>query len=228
MNKTLVVMGNGPSLKGVDFSIFNNCDTFGLNNAYRNYEKINWYPTYHGSFDYVAVDSHKQELNKLIESGKIQRHFYIRNISDNPRFTHINLLTFGCKKINLSTEDFSSFCDTGNSGTNACSVGICLGYKKIVLIGVDCNYVEIVDGAKFVSHQKLVMSKTPDNNPNYWFDDYQQEGDRYHIPRCQEFMIPTWERFAVVAETLGVEIINASPVSVLKNYKKMSLEEAIK
>ena len=26
------------------------------------------------------------------------------------------------------------------------------------------------------------MEKTPDKNPNYWFDDYQQKGDEYNIP----------------------------------------------
>lgn len=227
MNKTLVVMGNGQSLKNVDLSIFDDCDTFGLNCAYRNYERINWYPTYHGSFDYLGVDAHKDELNKLIDSKKIQRHFYIRNISTSSRFTFINLLRFGCKKINLTEEDFTAFCDTGSSGTNACSVGICLGYKKIVLIGVDCNYVEVVHEAKQYGGT-LVLEKTPETNPNYWFDDYHQKGDPYNLPRCQEFLIPTWERFAFIAQKLGVEIINASPISVLKNYKKMSLEEAIK
>ena len=43
--------------------------------------------------------------------------------------------------------------------------------KKINLLGCDCNYIEIVEGAKLVDHT-LVIVDTPQKNLNYWFDDY--------------------------------------------------------
>lgn len=165
MNKTIVVMGNGPSLKEVDFSLLEGFDTFGLNAAYRAYYRMDWFPTYHGCFDYRVTDNHRKSFSDLMETNKIKQHFYIRNFSNRDNYTHINLLPFGStNKMNNSVEDFRNFHDNGNSGANACSVSVCLGYKKIVLLGVDCNYVEFVEGSKTDGPGGLIMEKTPDKN----------------------------------------------------------------
>ena len=222
-------MGNGPSLKDVDFSMLEGVDTFGLNSAYRAYPRLNWWPTYHGCFDFRVTDNHRDSFVELIEGGKIKRHFYIRDLSNNERFTHVNLLPYGSTdKTNNKEEDFKAFHDNGNSGANASSVGICLGYKKIVLLGVDCNYVEFVDGCKRDGPGGLVMEKTPDKNPNYWFYDYQQKGDEYNVPAGLSFHMPTWNMLAYRAAHAGVEMINCSPITNLRCFKRMSLKEALK
>ena len=60
------------------------------------------------------------------------------------------------------------------------------GYKKIVLLGCDCNYVEKIQGAssydKNASH-RLVMTKNIDKNPNYWFNEYQKKNKEYRKKR---------------------------------------------
>ena len=150
-------------------------------------------------------------------------------MSDNPRFTHINLLPYGStSKTNNKEQDFKQFHDNGNSGANACSVGICLGYKKIILIGVDCNYVEFVDGSKKDGPGGLVMEKTPSKNPNYWFNDYQQKGDEYNVPDGLSFHMPTWNMMAYRAAHAGIEMINCSPITTLRGFKRMDLQEALK
>lgn len=226
-NKTLILMGNGPSLAEVDFDMLKGFDTFGLNSAYRAYERLNWWPTYHGCFDYIVTDNHTEAFQNLINSGKIKRHFYIRNISDKENFTFIKLSTYGrTNKCNNKKEDFKNFHDNGNSGANASSVGICLGYKKIVLLGVDCNYVELIDGCT-KEGSSLKMIKTPEKNPNYWFDDYQQKGDKYNVPRGQDFHKPTWNMFAYRAANEGIEVVNCSPITTLRCFKRQTLKEAL-
>ena len=222
-------MGNGPSLADVDFALLDGYDTFGLNSAYRAYYRMDWWPTYHGCFDYRVTDNHEKSFVDLINTKKIKKHFYIRNISNNNNFQFVNLLSFGTTdRMNNSVKDFANFHDNGNSGANACSVAVCLGYEKIVLLGVDCNYVEFIDGCKKDGPGGLVMEKTPDKNPNYWFDDYQQKGDEYNIPAGLSFHMPTWNKFAYRAAHAGVEVVNCSPISNLKCFKKMSLKEALK
>tara|TARA_R100000805_G_scaffold18944_1_gene26329 strand:- start:275 stop:967 length:693 start_codon:yes stop_codon:yes gene_type:complete len=227
--KTLIIMGNGPSLKDVDFDMLEGFDTFGLNSAYRAYPRLNWWPTYHGCFDYRVTDNHRDKFIELINSGKIKRHFYIRNLSNKENFQYVNLLPFGStNRMNNKVEDFNNFHDNGNSGANASSVGVCLGYKKIILVGVDCNYVEFVDGSKKDGPGGLVMEKTPDKNPNYWFDDYQQKGDEYNVPAGLSFHMPTWNLFAYRAAHANIEVINCSPITTLRGFKRMSLQEALK
>lgn len=230
MNKkdTLIVMGNGPSLADVDFSLLDGFDTFGLNSAYRAYERMDWWPTYHGCFDYRVTDNHREKFVQLVNSGKIKRHFYIRDIGKYDNFQYVNLLPYGTTdKMNNSDEEFNNFHDNGNSGANACSVGVCLGYKKIILLGVDCNYVEFVDGCKRDGPGGLVMEKTPDENPNYWFDDYQQKGDEYNVPDGLKFHMPTWNKFAYRAAHEGIRVYNCSPISNLRCFERLSLQEAL-
>lgn len=227
-NKTIVIMGNGPSLKDVDFDMLKGFDTFGLNSAYRAYERLNWWPTYHGCFDYRVTDNHKESFQKLINESPIKKCFYIRDyFGSHDKFQYVNLQEFGStNKTNESIEDFDQFHDNGNSGANASSVSICLGYNKIVLLGVDCNYVEFVDGSQ-QDGVGLKMKETPKENPNYWFDDYQQAGDEYNVPRGLDFHLPTWNAFAYRAAHAGVEVVNCSPITTLRCFRRKSLEEAL-
>jgi len=225
--KTLILMGNGPSLADVDFADLNGYDTFGLNAAYRAYERMNWYPTYHGCFDYRVTDNHKENFINLIENSPIKKCFYIRNLSTAKTFQHVNLLEYGTtNKWNSSPDDFANFHDNGNSGANASSVATCLGYQKIILLGVDCNYVEFVPGSE-KDGAGLKMKETPEENPNYWFDDYQQEGDEYNVPRGQDFHKPTWNMFAYRAAHENVEVVNCSPVSTLRCFRSSTLESEL-
>ena len=227
MPKTLILMGNGPSLKDVDFDMLEGFDTFGLNSAYRAYERMNWWPTYHGCFDYRVTECHRESFVNLIENSPIKRCFYIVNISDSSNLQYINMKEYGStNKWNNKLSDYDEFHDNGNSGANASSAAICMGYEKIVLIGVDCNYVEFVEGSK-KDGAGLIIEKTPDINPNYWFDDYQQAGDKYNVPRGTDFHLPTWNMFAYRAAHAGVEVVNCSPVTTLRCFKKMKLEDAL-
>ena len=226
--KTIVVMGNGPSLADVDFADLDGYDTFGLNSAYRAYERLNWYPTYHGCFDYRVTDNHKENFLNLIDNSPVKKCFYIRNLSDRDNFQYVNMVEFGTtNKWNSSPADFVNFHDNGNSGANACSVAACLGYERIILLGVDCNYVEYVDGSE-IDGSALRMKETPKENPNYWFDDYQQAGDEYNVPRGQDFHKPTWNMFAYRAAHANVEVVNCSPISTLRCFKTDTLENVLK
>ena len=225
--KTLVLMGNGPSLKDVDFNMLNDYDTFGLNSAYRAYHRMNWYPTFHGCFDYRVTECHKDQFIDLIENSPIKRCFYIMDISKNEKMQKVNLINYGeTNKWNSSLEDYGHFHDNGNSGANACSAAVCMGYNRIILLGVDCNYVEFVEGSK-KDGPGLIIDETPDKNPNYWFDDYQQAGDKYNVPRGLDFHLPTWNMFAYRAAHADVEIINCSPITTLRCFKRMSLKDAL-
>ena len=97
MNKkeTIIVMGNGPSLKTLQFSQLEGYDTFGLNSAYRAYMKMGWYPTYHGCFDYLVTENHKHSFKEFVESNQyVKRFFYLQQVSEDKRVKKINFLLF--------------------------------------------------------------------------------------------------------------------------------------
>jgi len=225
--KTLVVMGNGPSLKDIDFDLLRKFDCFGLNAAYRAYERLNWWPKYHGCFDYVVTDSHAENFKKLSEGDNpIERFFYLQQVSNSPKVQKITLIPFrSSDKWNKSEADFSSFNDGGNSGINACQVGICLGYEKIILVGVDCNYVEHIQGVNITKDSRLEVVDELRENPNYWFGDYQQKGDRFNVPQAEKFHFIPWGEFAQKAETNGIEVINCSTKTNLSCFRRSTIEK---
>jgi hypothetical protein len=66
-DNTLFIMGNGPSLRGLDFQRFNGYPTLGMNVAFRHWHKINWYPTYYICLDTVVTESQKDGICKLVQ-----------------------------------------------------------------------------------------------------------------------------------------------------------------
>lgn len=230
-NRVLFIIGNGPSLKSVNMSDLEDYDTFGLNSAYRKYPEIG-YPTYHGCFDYVVCESHAEQFSKLIlgSPDKMKGFFYLepkyfsRRIIKHPKFRYIN---FRDKKINTISKGFNDFHDMGSSGANAVQCGILMGYNKIILLGCDCNYVDMVEGSEKLPDGKLTIKELPTKNPNYWFDDYQQVGDKYNLPQGGTLQIQSWERLAKCVKDLDIEIINCSMESKITCFKKQSLADVL-
>ena len=238
-DKILFIMGNGPSLKEIMdnpeyLNILRNNDTFGLNAAYRAYEKYNFYPTYFGCFDYVVNESHKDQFEKLVlEDNPIKEFYFIGNdkkkqelynkkVIDNDKFKKFNFINVGLDDFNKISDNFEEYFNPGSSGANALQIGIMKGYKKIVLLGCDCNYVEEVEGVKYYdknSKYRLEMTKNVENNPNYWFSDYQKKGDRFNLPNTDKFQMLSWRNMSKFCPD-DVEIINCSMTSKIPYFLK--------
>jgi len=147
----------------------------------------------------------------------------LKKISNSSSLQVVKLSTSNIGDFSMS---FDSFGYGGNTGANCCQTALCLGFKKIILVGVDCNYVEVVKEAKVINQggtDRLQMAETPDDNPNYFFSDYNRKGDKYNIPRTNVFMEPAWEAFSKFAEKNKIDVVNCSSNSKLTCFRKSSL-----
>ncbi|MDA8815442.1 hypothetical protein N9N48_07250 [Luminiphilus sp.] len=245
-----VLLGNGPSLADVNLKSLSSLpgySTFGLNAAYRAYEKMGFWPTYFGCFDSTVCRHHATEFKRIIRERKKTKFFFIDydekkndiftepEIQQSPNFQSIKFkerTPDQKQRTDIIATGFDPFVDMLTSGTNSIQCGLLMGYRKFILLGCDANYTEIVEGAKKEEQNKnkLVMEKTPSANPNYWFDDYQQEGDRFNLPDLQGCQLPAWDRLRDSISVLGLEceIINASPISQISCFPKLSLADAIR
>ncbi len=246
-NDTFILLGNGPSLGDVDLHSLRSYDTMGLNAAYRAYERIGFWPKYFGCFDALVCGHHSAKFKELIRNSDIEKFFFINynekkqaifpepEIQSSPKFQPINFVerTVSEKdRDDIISVSFDPFIDMLTSGSNSIQTALLLGYRKIVLLGCDANYTEVVDGAKQEERNKnhIVMEKTPEANVNYWFSDYQQEDDRFNLPNTAGCQLPAWGRLARSIELLNInaEIINCSPISQITDFKKMPLADALK
>lgn len=245
-NDIFILLGNGPSLADVDLHSLKKYKTMGLNAAYRAYERMGFWPNYFGCFDALVCGHHSENFKNLVRDSEIERFFFINyneekkaifpepEIQESPKFQRVNFVerTVPEKERNdIISLSFDPFIDMLTSGSNSIQCALLMGYRKIILLGCDANYTEVIDGAKQEERNKnrIYMDRTPEKNTNYWFDDYQQEGDRFNLPNTAGCQLPAWDRLASTISTLNVnaEIINCSPITKIDAFKKMTLEDAL-
>lgn len=227
------ILGNGPSLRGFDFAAnLKAYATFGMNAAYRYWHKIKWYPDYYSCLDLVVGISHKEAILDLIKRRKelgIKR-FLLR---------HNLVLALGEWGKDPSIDDFDKFLgshdpyfnpDCVTTGSHTLAWAAKLGYKDIILLGMDSNYVNIIPEAKKDGAIGLIISKTPEHNPNYFFDDYQQAGDKYNVPNpegMQPMHVISWEVTRDILNKFNVHVVNGNLASKLDVFPKISFYEGL-
>lgn len=234
--KTLVIMGNGPSLGEIMnnpelLRILRGYDTFGLNAAYRAYDRYDFYPTYFGSFDFRVCDSHAEAFSELVRGeNPIKRFFFAKqSVFDDqtkahPRFQAINFKAApqGVSRQTKLSSSFGDFDDCGSSGTNAVQAGYLMGYRHFILLGVDCNYVEILDGVKDIDGIRYEVVDEIKSNPNYWFEGYQIKGDKFHKPNEKDIQLVSWAKLDTLLNNADGYISNCSLVSKLPMFDVLS------
>lgn len=219
---SIFVLGNGPSMRGFDFTKLKDYKTVGLNAAYRYWDQIGWYPTYYCCLDVQLIRSHHKQIKRMVDEGIIKRFLLRENILD----YYPNILKTGKVDI-LNTKRRGRYFRSSKpqvitTGGYAVRYAMQLGFKKVYLLGIDCKYVEILPEATHMTNNKkdvrLRMTKTPKHNPNYFFDGYQQAGDLYHIPNPVRNI--HLEVFSILKDDIknlnfGVEVVNCNKQSAL-------------
>lgn len=243
----LVVIGNGPSLRGFDFAHLSGVSTLGMNAAYRHWERIDWYPDIYVCLDDQLTLTHKDSIHSMIRNRKCRIFFLLADILKwypelasykNVYFLHSFYRTSWSKiseNHNIPFFDSPFFNrqpeDPITSGSFSVRFGAFLGFETIGLIGIDCHYKNIIPEAISHGDIKLEIAFTPERNPNYFFDDYQQKGDRYNIPNPNSNIhLSSFENVRDVLTSSGVTVYNLNTNSAL--YEKhifpyMSVKEFV-
>lgn len=212
-----VVLGNGPSLRGFDFRRLARFDVFGMNAAYRYWHEINWFPQYYSCLDLVLGVSHRNAISELIrDSDQLGiRGFLLRqNLIDSLGEVAISPKVFNFDLLQTRFESWIP--EPITTGSHTCAWAAILGYPEIYLLGIDCNYHEILANAEH--REGLVLEIVADApNPNYFFDSYQKKGDKYHIPNpIKDLHLDSWRN---VGEKLpNSRVLNANFASKVDKF----------
>ena len=215
MKPRAVIMGNGPSLRGFDFNRLKDFDVFGMNAAYRFWDRLDWYPQFYSCLDLLVGESHAHEIKRLIENAHIygiKRFLLLDNLiqklevsRNRNRVINFDILKNGSELLSAPSV---------TTGSHTAAWASFLGYKEIFLLGIDSNYVENIEGAKSLGGRVVQMETTPQNNPNYFFDDYQQKGDVSQTPNPDRPLhLQSWREIAGRIRNTSSKIINANLIS---------------
>jgi hypothetical protein len=191
------VIGNGKSLRGFDFTKIE-CDTVGLTLAYRHWYNIDWFPTYYVNVDHVVLHHNHKDIKKLIEEKRCKGYLLSKSIlKDIPELSKNDSVIFLEDLQKQRGNPFRYLVDWC-SGSVAFLFAVILGYNDINAMGLDCNYVEFLPETEQLPDGTLRITKTPTENPNYFIDDYQREGDVYNKPNLERVHNPSWEHVVFI------------------------------
>lgn len=219
----LYVVGNGPSLKDYDFERLRGQAWIGMNSAYRHWDRLGHYPRYYCCLDEVVGQSHAEQIIRLIREAEklgIEK-FLLRDgiLGSNPDLSNLD-------RVYWSSDLFGAYpllMDRITTGSHATLWGAILGYRHMTLLGIDQNYTEQVDGLEQREGTRLEVVKAT-TSPNYYFEDYQQVGDRLNQPNPVPYVHEiAWRRVmnVLIQDYASLDIINASPVSSIPGTRSL-------
>lgn len=219
--QTAFILGNGPSLADVSFEALRGYPTFGMNAAYRYWREIDWRPTHYACLDLVVGLSHIEAIGELIQEQKIDQFLLRQNlitelgpIADTPGITNYD-------DLKKTDPIFDNVLVT--TGAGAALWSALLGFRQIVLLGVDARYQQYVEGAERRDGALLEIVEEG-HNPNYFFEGYQQPGDRYNVPDTIPYLhVDAWRQVGRNLKKKSISVYNANEKSAVKCFPFVQL-----
>ncbi len=211
---TAFVLGNGPSLAKVTLPALSDYATIGLNAAYRYWREIDWRPRYYACVDLVVGLSHKDQIAELIEEGRIEKFLLRNNLIESlgARGRSDRVVNFDA----LREESAFLSVDPPTTGSHAALWAGDMGYRQIVMLGIDAQYKEFVEGSAKRKGIELEIVEEREN-PNYFFEGYQAPGDRYNIPNPRpDLHVNAWRSAIAHLENAGVSVFNGNTQSAVR------------
>lgn len=171
--KRCFIIGNGPSLKGMDLSPLKNEYTFGLNRIYLLFDKLGFETTYYVAVNQLVMEQCGKEIDKLSCPKFVRWEF--KDLAG-PSGDYIFLTGRSGPKFSkeLSSE---GVWDGATVTYVAMQLAYYMGFAEAVLIGVDHRF-----STQGKPHA-LVVSREDD--ANHFSKDYFGKGFRWQLPDLQ-------------------------------------------
>jgi hypothetical protein len=168
------IIGNGPSLRQTDLSKLKNEFTFGMNRIYLLFPELGFHTTYFVSINDLVIEQFKDEIlaqpmPKFL-AWRSHRHF-----SQHLPITQVPTFLYTSYTSPRFSSDIRGRVWEGATVTNvALQVAFHMGFKKVILIGVDHNFTSKGDA------NKTVVSEGDD--PNHFAPNYFGKGAKWQLP----------------------------------------------
>lgn len=214
--ETCYIVGTGPSLTINDLEMLKNKYTFGVNTLYKLFYELGWQTTYYCLIDPKTYGNISDDIKK----HDVKNIFYAANrISDEVE----NGIPFelDCSDFyKIKRPDLYNFTRFNNEldkyifdGASvvyaAMQIAVFMGFKRIVLLGVDCNYT-------------LKKEELHNDKLSYTTDYNYKWNENTGLT-----MIEGFKYAKKYADEHGIEIINSTRGGMLEVFERVNLEEIV-
>lgn len=214
------IVGTGASLTYDDLDKIKDEYSFSVNSIFLTYQKTSWRPNCYGIVDYLG---YKEDISKYSNKDFndyakefVFLHSKIKIIGKRDKLISIlvnnaNHQKYRMKKKLFKQEKELSICfyDCFTVTNMMIALAIYMGFKKIYLIGVDCDY----------SGEKMHIEET--------LADQIRKNDTSHLKPREDLMFYGYELMKKVAEEENCSIYNTTRGGKLEVFPKINLEEVI-
>ncbi len=214
------VIGNGPSLKQIDMSLLKNEITLGSNRVFLGFDDWGYNVNYWMVQDEILVSQNADQMSEELPDDIV-------------KFVPFSLLKYfdvskmqNLVPVNLDYSKRCTFSDSPDELHEGYTVTVGLlqiaavmGFKQIVLIGVDHNYNIPA------SHVNSDGKWTGEGLGNHFSDDYARSnaGQVWEVPYI-DLMTKSYGAAATWAREHGVDVVNATPDTNLQTFQKVPFE----
>ena len=221
LGESCFVIGNGPSLTAADLDTLaeHHIDSFAMNRIYKIFSQTKWRPTYYVNTDWTLI---RDVLDQVDQIPARQKLFPVHHLYEESFRKAIE----GRTVFRLKSPDEVGFkinCSESLRGVGTVTIASIqlaahMGYRNIFLLGIDHNFDNIID-----ENGNTIINK---GVRNYFVDDYDKDISNEVVHNLGN----TTRRYNEVQEYFpkhGVNILNATRVTKLEAFPKISFEEAI-
>ena len=221
--ETIIVVGNGPSISGLDFNELSKYTTLGSNKIYLMSKRNGWKPTYYVVEDDLVI---KQNYDEISSYDGVKKLFPSSMLGLTPRVINSVYFRFHTKKFKGSFPNFSSDVFRGLYwGSTVVYTQIQLaaymGAKNIVLVGVDFNF-DIPESQKGVSKEIVCEGEV-----NHFDSNYRVPGEKWNLPNL-DLQICSFEVAAKYCKEKEIGLYNATIGTKLDRVTKKAFPSLYK
>jgi GT2 family glycosyltransferase len=215
------IIGNGPSLKKVDFNLLRDEVTIGVNGIFYMFDDIGFAPTYYVVEDNHVIDDNLERVVAFPAKAKFfpakyknavgpaKNHFYLPTdwgfyYKSSPHF-----------EVPRFSRDLSEVAYVGQTVTYLnLQLAHYMGCSEVYLVGVDFDY-KVPSSSRIDGHTIL----SEEDDPNHFHPEYFGKGKKWHFPKLENCE-KVYRHARQIYEEDGRSVIDATIGGKLQVYEK--------
>jgi hypothetical protein len=211
MSDGVILIGSGPSLNRIDPRRLAGHDAITFNRGWLAWGDWGFAPRYHACLDPASVAIIGPEMPPVIAANRATRFFLHRDATKAGIAAGDNVALCDLVEGARFSDTLSAMTDFGNVGAVSMQVLYLLGYRKVLMVGVDGDYLP---------------EKDVDSDANHFRDDYAR-GRVPLTPVLRARYTGHWPVVAAECRRCGIEVRNASPGTLLTCFDTIGFDDGL-
>jgi len=219
--KRCFIIGNGPSLNGIDITLLKDEVTFGVNAIFLLYDAMGFEPTFYLVEDSLVMEDRCGDIDtRVISSTKIFPTAYKKYLQNHENTYFVEFFNiFDYKDFPHFSKHPTKYCWNGGTVSYFCmQMAYYFGFSEVYLVGFDHSYTipksALVDGYTITSTEDDV---------NHFAPNYFGKGYRWHDPLVHRMEI-SYKKARNIFEKSGRKIFNATKGGNLEVFPRVEYE----